>query len=313
MSGASEARDVQQKAFNRAVSRTIGEDTDKITRDVYDAAKIRIGDVFDRVSGQNELKVTPTLMTEVNDVIMRTQHYTSPDIEKAVTKLASDMRSRLDVNTMTIPGSTYQAIDTEMGKLIKAGGEKAIYIGELQNAFRKAMDASIKPADQAAWSEARGQYKNLKAIRDIVGKEGSEGNISPALLMGRLNAAQAGKETMARGTRGDLGDIAQIGKQFVRETIPNSGTVQRAMAIGLLGGGGMMAGMSPQDAMWLMASGATSGRAINKLINTPESGARAMSAVRSQSLSDLMKSIPGKPAQIAGAGTGMTIADLLQR
>src|SRR6478609_6005739 len=125
------------------------------------------------------------------------------------------MRSRLDTNTMTVPGSTYQAIDTQMSNIMKAGGEKAIYVGQLQKAFRDAMDLSIKPADAAAWQQARSQYKNLKAVRDIVGKNDASGDISPALLMGRLNSTEAGKEAMAKGTRGELGDIAEIGKQFI--------------------------------------------------------------------------------------------------
>lgn len=347
LSGAGNLRDTQQKAFNRAVAKTFGEDADKITRDVYDAARTRIGGEFERLSARNNLNVDPALIAGMTKISNRANKFATNDTAKAVDNIINELTGKMAlfspgkaVNAPasggagaiggkfrtavtpatsaaaplpnSIPGATYQAIDSEISKLMRAGGEKSVYLGELQNTIRATMDSSISAADQEAWTLARSQYKNLKAVRDIVAKEGSEGNISPALLMGRLNATQAGKETMAKGSRGELGDIATIGKQFVRETIPNSGTVQRAMAIGLLGGGGMMAGMSPQDAAWLMASGATTGRVVNHMINTPASGARIM-APTARTLSSLLKEIPSKSAQVAGAGAGMTIADLMQR
>lgn len=347
LSGAGASRDVQQKAFNRAVSRTFGEDTDKITREVYDTARSRIGAEFERLSSQNNLNVTPALIQDMGQVAERANKFATDDTAKAVNNVIDELtgkmalfssgkatttaaaggagavggkfRTAVTPATSTaaplpnqIPGTTYQAIDSEISKLLKAGGEKSVYLKELQDVVRTAMDHSISAADKTAWMEARSQYRNLKAIRDIVAKEGSEGNISPALLLGRLNATQPGKEAMARGSRGELGDIATIGKQFVRETIPNSGTVQRAMAIGLLGGGGMMAGMSPQDAAWLMASGATTGRAVNHAINTPASGARMVNAPQI-TLKDLLNQMPSRATQTIGAGTGMTIADMANR
>ena len=302
LSGSGKTKELQQKAFNKAVANTFGEDTDEVTRAVYNRARTRLGSEFDRLSGQNELKVTPALMTEVNDVISRTQHYTSPDIEKAITNLASDMRSRLDTNTMTVPGSTYQAIDTQMSNIMKAGGEKAIYVGQLQKAFRDAMDLSIKPADAAAWQQARSQYKNLKAVRDIVGKNDASGDISPALLMGRLNSTEAGKEAMAKGTRGELGDIAEIGKQFITNKVPDSGTAQRALAYSALGTTGAMnpAIAAKTIALANLANRANKSSAVKNFMMKPRAP---------WDISDLAGA-PGMATQVLGGGAGMTIADL---
>jgi len=311
--GASATRQAQQDAFNRAVSRTFGEDAPKVTRDLYDAARTRLGKQFEDLSARNNLNVTPALLSDVGNVSNSATKFATQDTNRAVTNAIDELMSKMDPTTGTIPGAAYQSLDSQLSKLLKGGDEKSVYLGQLRDAIRSAMDHSIAPADQAAWSTARSQYKNLKAVRDLVAKDGADGNISPALLMGRLNATQAGKETMARGGRGELGDIAQVGKQFLLDKIPNSGTAQRALALSVLGGGGLAAGADPQTVAGLMLAGATSGRLANKVLNSPASGARIMQATAPQTLSDLLKIAPSRAAQVAGSGTGLTIADLYDR
>jgi hypothetical protein len=310
LSGAGKMREGQQQAFNQAVSKTIGENTSKITRDVYDSARTRIGKEFDRLTDRNELRVTQELMDEVNDVIFRSQHYAGPDAEKIVHNLADKLRSKLDTNTMTIPGSVYKEVDELMGK-VQGFGTQSIWVKELKDIVRKHFDNSIRPADIKAWETARSQWKNLKALTGIVARDGADGDIPPSMLMSAVTNSGAGKELMARGARGEIGEIAQIGKEFLKDKIPNSGTIQRGMALGLLGGGGMMAGMSPEEVIALFATGATSGRLANKLINTPASGARM--AMVPKTLAELMKMNPSKASQIIGSGTGMTLAEMNNR
>lgn len=69
-------------------------------------------------------------------------------------------------------------------------------------------------------------------------KDAVNGDISPAQLLGRVTANNAGKEAMAAGRGGDLGQLANIGQTFLKDGIPNSGTPERLAAYGLLGAGG---------------------------------------------------------------------------
>ncbi len=306
-SGATKTAENQQKAFNRAVAYTFGENTDTITRGVYASARERLGKEFERLSSKNDLNVTPTLMSDVNDVILRSSKYAKDETGRAVLNLARDLRSKMDTTAMTVPGKTYQSIDSEISRLLKgAQGDTALYLGELQEALRKGMDASmVNSADAAAWKVARQQYANLKTIRDIVAKEGADGNITPALLMSRLNASNSGKESMAKGTRGQIGDIAAIGKQFMRPAVPNSGTAQRMAALGLLGGGGYAVGVDPHTLGAFLLAGATTGRAANKLLNEPANMSPRLT------LNQILTKAPGEVTARTGAISGMTLADLL--
>lgn len=266
--GAGAARTEQQQAFNRAVSRTFGEDTPAVTQDVYAGAKRRIGNEFERLSSQNSLRMDDNLLARLAGVQDEVQRFGAADSSSAVRNALEELLSKVD-DAGNIPGKAYQSFDSKLGKLTKAGGEKALYLGQVREAVRGAMDDSISAADKEAWQTARGQYRNLKTIRDLVAKEGADGNISPALLAGRINSSNAGKESMAMGGGGELGDLARIGRQFVRDPIPDSGTAGRLAAIGALGTGGYALGVDPQAMLLAAAGGATGGRALTALLNSP--------------------------------------------
>lgn len=69
-------------------------------------------------------------------------------------------------------------------------------------------------------------------------KDAYSGNISPSQLIGRVGATKSGKAALAKGNAGDLGTLAAIGQNFVKDAVPNSGTAGRAIGFGLLGGAG---------------------------------------------------------------------------
>src|SRR5690606_5590655 len=79
----------------------------------------------------------------------------------------------------------------------------------------------ISPQDAAAWSQLRGQYRNMKLIEPLAAKS-VDGNISPTGLL----AAAIKKDGNAAYKTNDLKELGKIGKTFLGEP-PNSGTAQR--------------------------------------------------------------------------------------
>lgn len=337
--GAAKKAAEQRTAYNEAVAKTFGEDASKITPEVYTAAKKRLGAQFDTLAARNTLDVNAGLKTKLGDIVKDAESTASDDTVRAVKNIMDRvteqsastgghtpaqlsnvldsagspivLRAASDSPVSTkLAGTVYSSIDTELNNIIKAGGEKGLYAKRLQTAIREGMDNSINTADKAAWAETRTQYKNLKAVRSIVAKDGANGDIPPSQLMNALNSTDAGKEAMAMGSRGMLGDIGKIGKQFVRDTIPNSGTPQRLLAMGLLGGGGYAAGADSSTIAAMMLGGATSGRLLNKVLNSPAT----MKALTTQgiSLKDLAKMPPAKLTQILGGTIGMTATQKLE-
>jgi hypothetical protein len=338
-SGGSKTAAAQKEAYTRAVANTFGEDAGKITPEVYAAAKARLGNEFNELAARNNLDVTSGLKSKLAGIFTDAQSTASDDTVRAVKNIMERVTKQgeskgghtpaklsnvLDASgnpiviqaatdtpiSTKLAGSVYSSIDSELSNIIKAGGEKGLYAKRLQTAIREGMDTSISAADQAAWNQTRGQYKNLKAVRSIVAKDMADGNVPPSQLMNALNSTDAGKEAMAMGTRGTLGELGRIGKEFVRDAVPNSGTAQRGMAMGIIGGGGYAFGADPLTIAGMMAGGATTGRLLNKVLNSPKTVA-ALTA-RGIPLKDLMKLPPDKLTQVLGSTIGMTATNQLR-
>jgi hypothetical protein len=232
-------QDVQQQAFNRAVGKTIGIDAPTITNEAFAKARQAISDKFESLTGNNDLALTPVITGKLRAVADSAKGYADDGTIRAVNTLLDRVAEQSQNGIL--PGKVYQSIDSQLGKLSANGGEKASYLSDLREVLRDGMDASIRPEDQAAWTQARQQWRDMKTIEPLVAKEGAtSGNISPGALMARVTSNNAGKITMAQGRRGDLGDLASIGQRFLKETVPDSGTAQRLAIINSLKTGGAL-------------------------------------------------------------------------
>jgi hypothetical protein len=232
-SGGRAVQEANHSAFNRAVADTFGATDDKITADVFRAAKGRVGGEFERLSAQNQLNVTPELSARLAGIRDEANRLATGDTPRAVGNWIDELLSKAD--GQVVPGRAYQSFDSSVGRTIRKGGELSDYLGDVRGAVRAAMDDSIAPADQAAWRLARQQWGNLKTIEPLVAKS-TTGDIPPAQLMGRVTADNAGKVRMASGGGGRLGELAQVGSRFLKEA-PDTGTADRALVnVGVLGG-----------------------------------------------------------------------------
>ena len=335
--GAAKAAATQRTAFTNAVSKTFGDDVEKITPEVYAANKKRLGDTFNDLTQRNNLNIDGKLSGEIKQVADSAAATGSDDTNNAIRNILGRIDEQgqhaggnippqtspiLGPNgqpivttpasstpaVTTIPGSTYQSIDTELTNMIKAGGEKGLYAKNMRETLRNGMDRSIAPADQEAWQTARSQYRNLKAVRDIVAKDMGNGDIPPTALSNALNRNEAGKESMAMGARGDLGELSQIGRQFVRDQIPDSYTGLRQIALGVAGGGAAAGGTHGLMSLGaLAAGGATTGRLIQHVMSNP----KTVDALRRQgiSMSDLMRMPPSRLTQLIGGSAGFAATD----
>ena len=244
-SGAQGFQNTQQRAFNRAVGRTIGADSDAITADVFARAKNKASNGFNAMWRQNSLDLTPDVLKRVVSVVNDAAALGGQDVGGAMGSILDRLAKQ--GASGVLPGRAFQSIDSQLGQMAAMGGEKAHYAGQMQEALRDAMQSGLPKDAAARLAQLRETWKNIKTIEPLVAKDGVEGNISPAQLMGRVASNGSGKAAMASGRRGDLGDLANIGQRFLKSQIPDSGTAQRVFAGKALGsagsiGGGLAAG-----------------------------------------------------------------------
>lgn len=260
--GGSGKIDAQKAAFNRELAREIGEDAPVVTPEVFARAKSRQGQQFEELTSRNDLRMTPELIRKL-EAIRSDAAAAGDDAQSAVSSALDSFYKRAGQGSSTtpegavsesfgdLPGRMFQSLDSQLGQVTKLGTPASHYVGQVQAALREAMDSSISPADSAAWQALRRQYGNRKTIRDLVAK-GDGGEISPAALMGRVSGNNSGKEAMATGRRGGLGELARIGQRI--KDPPSSGTAERLMSAGV--GAGAIANL-PLTLAALLAGGAT--------------------------------------------------------
>jgi hypothetical protein len=219
------ARYAEQVArLNEKIAETIGEKAPVVNSEVYAAAKKRQSNTFDDLTSRNDMAVDGRLMTSLANIEHAAQ--IAPEAHQAVTSALDRLYAQAVTgpNGVIVPGPAYQAFDSALNQITKAGGVAAHYVGQVQSAVRRAMDDSIAPADRDAWAAVRREYGNRKTIAPLVAKSADE-MLSPTQLMGAVTNSATAKESMASGTRGELGELAKVGQRLKEP--PNSGTSPR--------------------------------------------------------------------------------------
>lgn len=248
LSGAGDFAKEQQKAFNREVLSTIGANSDKVTPEIVANSYKGISDSFDNaLKGQN-IKINPDVMDRLMDIKLAAQDSLGADdyaiVQKQVDKLSNLFAPQKNINELlgipnneaTIPGEKLGAIRSDLSGMTKGQGKEKAYLGQLKNLVQDVSVAGA-PERQAQLREAIQNFRNYQIIKPLLNKAVT-GDISPTTLLGRV----AGNyQNFAQGGGGKLGDLARIGKAFLKDPIPDSGTAQRALAYKALEGAGALA------------------------------------------------------------------------
>lgn len=228
----------QVDQFNRQLASTIGEDAPVITSQVYGEAKRRQSDKFTELTARNAMQVSDRLVKSLSNIADSAKvggEQIANQVESAIDALYA--QATTGPKGVVVPGEAYQAFDSQINSILKSGGPAAHFLGNVQTAVRRAMDDSISPEDAMAWRQLRKEYGNRKTLAPLVAKA-ADGPISPAQVMGAATASKSSKEAMASGSRGELGELANIGQRLKEP--PSSGSAERGMVGAILGGGAVV-------------------------------------------------------------------------
>jgi hypothetical protein len=247
-SGAGGVSAAAQTAWQKAVINEMGETATRATPAVMSRAATRIGGVFNDVAARTNVNVDNAM---VNDLArIETEAGKAPlgaEGQAAIKSQIDNVVGAAAQGNGTLTGDAYQQL-TRAGSPLQRAESAAdpnvrYYAGQVRDALDGAFQRSAAPADQAALTQARAQYRAMKTIEDLAEKSPA-GDLSPALLMGQVRNASSkfdgSTSGMAYTGGGNLGDLARIGQQFLKPP-PNSGTADRMLVNSLLGGGAVAA------------------------------------------------------------------------
>ena len=263
--------------FTRAVARTFGEDTTAITPKTMFDAKTRIGGVMNDIANRTKIEADKPLLTDLQTIAESAKKM--PSIFNDVRPHITDILETAAANGGVIPGKAYQTLVGKGSALDVAqhANDSSVrhYANQIREALDEAFQRSAQPGDAKKLAEARYQYKNMMTIAPLVVK-GVPGEINPQLVQGVAN--RSFKSAPFKGA-GDLGELGDIAKQFMREG-PNSGSPGGiAFNTAMLGG---PSNVTATGAAWNALRGAA-GLAANRTIG---------SALRSNPLTGV-EGVPG--------------------
>lgn len=210
--------------------------TDQILGQGYD-------DVLDRIGS---VRVSPQFMQSANAAV------TDPDLalpqhvqQRLIDIIRTQITQRAPSDVMT--AQIAKRVDANLGMLAREytsstdGDQRMLARGirDVQQAWRDNLVASAPPGVAADLQEMNRAFANFVRVERAAGMVGArEGVFSPAQLQSAVRATDTSsrKGQFARGNA-LMQDLSDAGTSTLSQTVPNSGTADRALMAAMLGGG----------------------------------------------------------------------------
>lgn len=269
----------QGEQFTAAALRRVGVDARRAETDVIDQAFRQIGQQFDDIAARNVMMVDDPLVQQVTGAAREYRQLVPPTMRAPVIDdIIADLRPGA-----VIDGARYQAYRSRLDRMARGSNDPqtANALREIRNALDDGMGRWVQPADQGAWQNVRGQYRDLLVIEKAAagaGENAATGIISPSQL--RNAAKTQNTRAYVRG-QSDLGNLARAG-EAVMKPLPQSGTAPRAAAQNVLSIIGGFAGHGAAGAPGVIAGVAAPGMAGRALMSRPVQNYLANQAIPQQ-------------------------------
>lgn len=233
--------------MNKAVSRTIGQDTTNVTKAIRDAGN-KLGSEFDRVLNNTAVKVTPKFMDDLAEAANTAVRELPEDQAGVIVRQVDDIIAK--AQSGQIDGRAAYNIKRTLDRIGARRTPEASYALDLKRSLMDALNESLGPKEAAAFAATRKQYGNMIALEKIA-KNGAEGDISIARLANMRNINNK-----------DLQELADIASQFMVTRESPHGALQRLVIGGTALGATGATGTLP-IALGTMAAGRAANSALN--------------------------------------------------
>ena len=214
----------RQTLFNQKLIETIGGDAKRngLTPDVYNAAMDASGSKIGTLSAKYKIPLSAQLGDGLQKIKAGLEYEPDEGVSKVVNKYVDQIadlaaKTKAKSGRAYMDGEAFRKIRTQITTQMRKtqNGDLADQLNNLNELMLDTIETQMKPNDFEAFRTARSQYRNGMLVRDLVSPEGT---ISPSALSNRMRATGNLKMDMARDRSGDLGDLANIGTLFIKES-----------------------------------------------------------------------------------------------
>ncbi len=274
-SGRAATEEAMQNQLNKAVSKTIGQNTDNVTL-ALDKARSDLGGKFDTVLQNNKVLVDNTLKQDLMDKASQAASELGADGARIIQNQIDEILAK-GANG-EIDGQAAYNIKRTLDRIGKRNSPEAFYANDLKRSLMGALDRSLGANEAKEFAKVREQYGNMLTLEKLAQKNGIEGDVSIARL---ANADIRSPE---------LKKLADISQQFLKSREGQHGAAQRvtlgALSLGLSGPTGL-------------AAAAGGGKLANALLNSQTAKKAVTGQMNNKQLVDALQAM--KPLAYQGA------------
>lgn len=259
LSGSGSAARKQQNAWNKALTRLAGDETERLDDTWVAQQRQRFNKAYDDIWSRNDVTIRPQTAASMQKIVADAYR----DLGSEGGKVVENQFNRIldDVARAgqggTISGRNYQALSSALAG-VQPGSPVGNYVGRLRGALVADADASVNKADTSLLRQVNQQYNNFKTLEKLLSQQaGASADVGPARLWAAVNA---------RGPKAtkEFRDLARVGQNLLKDPIPQNGLVGSTLGGLLTGGAGYAAGTGGVAPMLgALAAGATVGRGLN--------------------------------------------------
>lgn len=231
-SGQEAFRAKQIGAWNKAVTKTLGKESDVITPEYIDDRFTELGAKFNNL-GKGQTLNPQNLLGKVDELTQEAidMGASRDAVEGFRGFVERELQGNLTPEGM-IKGESLNRIRTKANKLARTSNNfdsKSLY-----HNFESEVIDNLLPdsAAKESFAELKKQYKNLLTVEPLL-KDEVGGVVSPAKLANRM--ATIYQRQYYRGKAGELGELARVGKQLLPE-LGGSDTTQKMAGLAAVTG-----------------------------------------------------------------------------
>ncbi|MEN5063560.1 lytic transglycosylase domain-containing protein [Achromobacter aegrifaciens] len=245
-SGRAAVEGTMQSQLNRALSRTVGQDSTNVTQALRSAAG-DLGQKFDDVLQKTAVKVDDEFLGALAERAQQATNELGSDGARIIGKQIDEIINQAAKGNGQLEGQLAYNLKRTLDRIGQRSTPEAFYANELKRDLMSALNRSLGPKEAEAFAKVRQQYGNMLSLENLA-KNGVDGDISIARLANMRNIRNP-----------ELQELADIAAQFLRPREGQHGAAQRIMAGALMGyGAGIPAVVASVGA----------GRMANSLLNS---------------------------------------------
>ncbi len=240
-------------AINRSLA-PIGAKLPKGTpagNEAIDYAATKLSDAYETLLPRMRGALDAQYRTEIDNVSnLAKTTLPAADAAKLDGIIKNEIIDRFTPTGGVATGHTAKEIESELGRLSSDMGRSTDYdvrkmggaIKELQASTRRMVER-VNPAERGELQKINAGWANLKRVQRAASSVGAkDGVFTPAMLHNAVKALDKSKDKAAFAAgKALMQDLSSAAKDVLPQTVPDSGTPERALWAATVGGGGAAA------------------------------------------------------------------------